>query len=205
MCAPVAASGQRIGDEYHRRQHQDFPKRHAAAILPKGAFLPGWRTLRIVRSRKIFIRVQRFFAEGLITGPAPKRETWPQRVMKWLAEQQAGRRVVLVAEDGTGLLGMVQLVFAFPPGYSDPEAANGMDVAMMEFLRVRPDAPPEVGTQLVTEVQRIAGKRNVQTLTFLLPMNDNRALRQARSWGFEEFRIMPEPTKMLAFFRKSIN
>jgi hypothetical protein len=36
-------------------------------------------------------------------------------------------------------------------------------------------------------------------------MNDNRALRQARSWGFEEFRIMPEPTKMLAFFRKSIN
>lgn len=161
--------------------------------------------------RKIFIRfagqsdVQRFVAEGLITGPAPKRESWAQRAMKWLAEQQAGRRVVLVAEDATGLLGMVQLVFAFPPGYNDPEAANGMDVAMMEFLRVRAGAPPEVGSQLVTEVQRIAEKRNVQTLTFLLPMNDNRAIRQAKSWGFEEFRIMPEPTKMLAFFRKSIN
>jgi hypothetical protein len=36
-------------------------------------------------------------------------------------------------------------------------------------------------------------------------MNANRALNQAKSWGFEEFRIMPEPTKMLAFFRKSID
>ena len=32
-----------------------------------------------------------------------------------------------------------------------------------------------------------------------------RAIHQARSWGFEEFRIMAEPTKMLAFFRKSID
>jgi hypothetical protein len=100
---------------------------------------------------------------------------------------------------------MVQLVFAFPPGYQDAEAANGMDVAMMETLRVRQGAPPEVGNQLVAEVQRIAGKRNVKTLTFLLPMNDNRALRQAKMWGFEEFRIMPEPDKMLAFFRKSVD
>jgi hypothetical protein len=149
--------------------------------------------------------VQRLQAEGLVTGPQPKNETWPQRIMKWLSEQQAGRRVILLAEDESGLLGMVQLVFAFPPGYTDPEAANGMDVAMMEGLRTRPDAPAEVGNQLVGEVQRIAGKRNVRTLTFCLPMNQNRALNQAKSWGFEEFRIMPEPNKMLAFFRKSID
>ncbi len=164
-----------------------------------------------MRTRKIFLRfaqqsdVQRLVNEHVITGPQPKRETWHQRITKWLAEQQAGRRLILVAEDHTGLLGMVQIVFAFPPGYQDPEAANGMDVAMMETLRVRQGTPPEVGTQLVEEVQKIAGKRNVRTLTFLLPMHDNRALRQARQWGFEEFRIMPEPDKMLAFFRKSVD
>ena len=164
-----------------------------------------------MRTRKIFIRfaqqgdVQRLLADGIIAGPQPKRETWPQRIMKWLAEQQAGRRAILVAEDATGLLGMVQLVFSFPPGYTDPEAANGMDVAMMEGLRTKAGSPPEVGNHLVTEVQRIATKRNVRTLTFLLPMNANRALNQAKSWGFEEFRIMPEPDKMLAFFRKSLD
>jgi hypothetical protein len=164
-----------------------------------------------VATSKIYLRfaqqsdAQRLFNEHIITGPQPKRETWPQRVMKWLSEQQAGRRAILIAEDQSGLLGMVQLVFAFPPGYQDAEAANGMDVAMMEGLRLRRGAPPEVGTRLVEEVQRIAGKRNVKTLTFLLPMNDNRALRQAKMWGFEEFRIMPEPEKMLAFFRKSVD
>lgn len=164
-----------------------------------------------MRSRKIFIRfagqsdVKRLVDEGIITGPAPKNETWQQRAAKWLSEQQAGRRVILLAEDASGLLGMVQLVFAFPPGYNDPEAANGMDVAMMEMLRVRSGAPSEVSNQLVTEVQKAAVKRNVQTLTFLLSMHDNRGLQQAKSWGFQEFRIMPEPTKMLAFFRKSLN
>lgn len=164
-----------------------------------------------VAASKVYLRfaqqsdVQRLLTDQVITGPQPKRETWPQRIMKWLSEQQAGRRVVLVAEDHTGMLGMVQLVFAFPPGYQDAEAANGMDVGMMEGLRLRRGAPPEVGNKLVEEVQRIAGKRNVRTLTFLLPMNDNRALRQAKTWGFEEFRIMPEPDKMLAFFRKSID
>lgn len=164
-----------------------------------------------MRSRKIFIRfagqsdVKRLVDDGVVAGPTPKNEPWEQRAAKWFAEQQAGRRVILVAEDASGLLGMVQLVFSFPPGYNDPEAANGADVAMMELLRVRGGAPPEVRTQLVTEVQRIALKRNVQTLTFLLSMHDNRGLTQAKSWGFQEFRIMPEPTKMLAFFRKSLN
>ena len=111
---------------------------------------------------------------------------------------------MLVAEDVTGLLGTVQLVFRFPTGYADPEAANGVDVAMIEALRTRPDAPHGVATQLVTDVQNIARKRGVKTLTFLLPMGDNRGIAQAKSWGFEEFRIMPEQGRMLAFFRKSI-
>ena len=162
-------------------------------------------------TRKIFIRfavqsdVQRLLDDRIIKGPPPGKQTWPQRIGTWLAEQQAKRRLILIAEDDTGLLGMVQIVFSFPPGYKDPESANGMDVAMMETLRTRDDAPPEVGNRLVEEVQRIAAKRNVKTLTFCLPMNANRALNQAKGWGFEEFRIMPEPTKMLAFFRKSLD
>jgi hypothetical protein len=160
--------------------------------------------------RKIFIRfavagdIERLTKEGIVAGPAPARETWSQRIIKWLAEQRTGRRAIVLAEDQSGLLGMVQLVFKFPAGYEDPEAANGMDIAMMEGLRLRPGATPDIGNELVAEVQRIALKRNVKTLTFLLPMNQPRAIRQARLWGFEEFRIMAEPKKMLAFFRKSI-
>ena len=159
---------------------------------------------------RIYIRfalprdAERLVADGVITGAAPAGETWHDRIAKWLAEQQAGRRVILVAEDASGLLGMVQLIFKFPPGYTDPEAANGLDVAMIESLRTRPDAPPQVMSQLVTDVQSLAMKKNVNTLTFCLPMNNDRGLAQARAWGFVEFRIMPEPTKMLAFFRKSI-
>jgi hypothetical protein len=159
---------------------------------------------------RVFIRYAsprdagRLVAEGVVSGPTPTGEPWPQRVAKWLAEQQAGRRLILVAEDVTGLLGTVQLVFKFPTGYADPEAANGVDVAMIEALRTRPDAPPGVATQLVTDVQNIARKRAVKTITFLLPMGDNRAIAQAKSWGFQEFRIMPEQGRMLAFFRKSV-
>ncbi len=160
--------------------------------------------------RKIFIRfaqasdVERLVNDEVVSGPPPTRETWGQRVVKWLSEQRAGRRFILIAEDETGLLGMVQLVFRLPLGYDDPEAANGMDIAMMEGLRLRASAPPEIGNELVGEVQKLAMKRNVKTLTFCLPMNNHRGIYQARSWGFEEFRIMAEPTKMLAFFRKSI-
>ena len=161
-------------------------------------------------ARKIFLRfaqatdVERLTKDGVVSGD-PGKETWNQRIVKWLSEQRAGRRVVLVAEDHKGLLGMVQLVFRLPLGYDDPEAANGMDVAMMEGLRLSPQAPPEVGSELVGEVQRLAMKRNVKTLTFLLSMQNTRAINQAKSWGFEEFRIMPEADKMLAFFRKSVD
>jgi hypothetical protein len=163
-----------------------------------------------VAHRKIFIRfaqasdVERLVKDEVISGPSPTKETWNQRVVKWLSEQRAARRFILIAEDEGGLLGMVQLVFRLPLGYDDPEAANGMDVAMMEGLRTKVGAPPEVGNELVGEVQKLAMKRNVKTLTFCLPMNNTRGIHQARSWGFEEFRIMAEPTKMLAFFRKSI-
>jgi len=163
-----------------------------------------------VAAHKIFIRfaqasdVDRLVKDGVLHGPSPTKETWNQRVVKWLSEQRSGRRFILIAEDASGLLGMVQLVMKLPLGYEDPEAANGIDVAMMEGLRTRPEAAAEVGNELVSEVQRLAMKRNVKTLTFCLPMNNSRAIFQARSWGFEEFRIMAEPTKMLAFFRKSI-
>lgn len=123
----------------------------------------------------------------------------------WLSEMKAGRRLILIAEDKSGLLGMAQLVFKFPIGYDDPEAANGMDVAMIESLRVRPHAPPEIGNELVSEVQKLAIKKNVKTLTFLISMTNTRGIQQVKSWGFEEFRIMPEQDKMLAFFRKSVD
>jgi hypothetical protein len=159
---------------------------------------------------RVFIRyalprdVDRLVADGVVAGPTPNGEPWPARVQKWLTEQFHGRRLVLVAEDASGLLGIVQLVFRFPPGYLDSEAANGTDVAMVESLRTRGDAPPGVATQLITDVQNIARKRGVKTLTFLLHMGDNRGITQAKSWGFEEFRIMPEAGRMLAFFRKSV-
>lgn len=143
-------------------------------------------------------------ADGVVSGTPPAGETWVERTSKWLSEQQAGRRVILIAEDASGLLGTVQLVFKFPPGYNDPEAANGHDIAMIESMRARRDAPAQVMTQLISDVQTLARKRNVQTLTFCLPMSNNAGINQAKSWGFEEFRIMPEPTKMLAFFRKSL-
>lgn len=161
-------------------------------------------------SGKVFLRfaqasdVARLTADGVIVGPPPSSESWNQRIVKWLSEQRAGRRVILIAEDATGLLGMVQLVFKLPVGYDDREAANGMDIAMMEGLHLREGTRNEIGSELVGEVQRVAMKRNIKTLTFLLPMNNIRAIAQARTWGFKEFRIMAEPTKMLAFFRKSI-
>jgi hypothetical protein len=162
-------------------------------------------------ARKIFLRfaqasdVERLQRDGVLTGAPSPRESWSARLTMCLAEQKAGRRLILVAEDETGLLGMVQLVFKLPVGYDDPEAANGMDVAMMESLRLRPHAPAEIGTELVGEVQKLAMKRNVKTLTFLISMENTRGINQAKSWGFEEFRIMPEADKMLAFFRKSVD
>ncbi len=159
---------------------------------------------------RVFIRyalprdAERLVSDGVVGGATTTGESWAPRVQKWLSEQQAGRRLILVAEDVSGLLGTVQLVFSFPTGYADREAANGIDVAMVEALKTRTDAPHGVATQLITDVQSIARKRGIRTLTFLLQLHDNRGIAQAKSWGFEEFRIMPDAGRMLAFFRKSI-
>lgn len=142
----------------------------------------------------------RLIADGL----AADIDDAAAKIESWLTEQRAGRRLILVAERAKVLLGMAQLVFAFPAGYQDPEAANGADVAMMETLRVRPDAPATLAQQLMNDLERVARKRKVTTLTFCLPMESNRALAQAKAWGFREFRIMPEARKMLAFFRKTL-
>jgi len=112
---------------------------------------------------------------------------------------------MLIAEDASGLLGTVQLVFKFPTGYNDPEAANGLDIAMVETLRTRANASPLIANQLIADVQVLAKKRNIKTITFLVPMSNNSGINQVKSWGFQEFRIMPEHGKMLAFFRKSID
>ncbi len=111
---------------------------------------------------------------------------------------------MLVAEDGKGLLGTIQLVLKLPDGYNDPEAANGVDIAMMEMLRMRRGANAIIANKLVDEVQGLARKRGVKTLTFCISLDQSAAVAQVKAWGFEEFRIMPEKRGMLAFFRKNI-
>ncbi|MGA3037525.1 MAG: hypothetical protein ABSE64_08540 [Vulcanimicrobiaceae bacterium] len=159
---------------------------------------------------KVFIRfavprdAERMISEGIVGGPLPSGQTWVNRTRLWLTEQQAGRRLVLVAEDGKGILGTIQLVFRLPEGYNDPEAANGADVAMMEMLRMRRGASALIANKLVDEVQGLARKRGVKTLTFCISLDQSAAVAQVKSWGFEEFRIMPEKRGMIAFFRKGI-
>ncbi len=148
--------------------------------------------------------VQRLVTDGVLTGALPAGESWPARVNGWLAEMNEGRRLVMVAEFGGSLVGFGQLVFRFADGYQDPEAANGSDIAMVDTIRTRPDAPPNLSTHIIGELERYARKHHVRTVTFLVPMDNNRALNQVKAWGFEEFRIMPEGARLLAFFRKRI-
>jgi hypothetical protein len=124
-------------------------------------------------------------------------------VSTWIDEMQAGRRLVMVAEYGPKLVGLGQLVFRFAAGYEDLEAANGTDVAMVETIRALPD-PPLLANFIIGELERYARKRGIRTLTFLVPMENNKILQQVKGWGFEEFRIMPKGAVLLAFFRKRI-
>jgi hypothetical protein len=117
---------------------------------------------------------------------------------------QEGRRLVMVAEYDGKMMGMGQLIFRFANGYQDAEAANGADIAMIDSIRMRPDAPGNLSTHIIVELEKYAKKHRIRILTFLVPMDNNRALNQVKSWGFEEFRIMPEGAKLLAFFRKRI-
>jgi hypothetical protein len=147
---------------------------------------------------------QRFEADGVVSGPLPAGESWGQRIAKWRIEQEAGRRAILVAHDASGLLGMVHIVFAFPPGYTDPEVANGRDIAMIESLRTRPNVPHQLLDQLMGDAQTVAKRQRVKTLTLCLPLDNDRAILQAKSWGFTEFRLMPEAQTLQAFFRKTL-
>ncbi|HVA38776.1 MAG TPA: hypothetical protein VNJ51_14305 [Candidatus Dormibacteraeota bacterium] len=158
---------------------------------------------------KIFLRYAREDdIPRLITGgvvPTGGESTaWQRRLTLSLAEQRSGRRLVLVAEDRAGLVAMVQLVFKFPPGYHDPEAANGHDIAMIETLRTARRAPAAVSTELLQQAQLLARKKAVTTLTFCLSLDDAKGITMAKQWGFKEFRIMPEADRMLAFFRKDV-
>jgi hypothetical protein len=148
--------------------------------------------------------VARLINDGVLAGSLPHGETWPGRATQWLDEMQAGRRLVMVAEFSGMLVGMGQLVLRFANGYQDAEAANGVDVAMIDSLRMRPDAPANLSTHIIAELEKYARKHRIKTLTFLVPMDNNRVLAQVKAWGFEEFRIMPEGAKLLAFFRKRI-
>jgi hypothetical protein len=148
--------------------------------------------------------VPRLMKDGVLAGALPPGDTWPARANQWLDEMQAGRRLVMVAEFGGVLVGMGQLVFRFAKGYEDAEAANGADIAMIDSIRMKPDAPANLSTHIVAELEKYAKKHRIRTLTFLVPMDNNRILNQVKSWGFEEFRIMPEGAKLLAFFRKRI-
>lgn len=148
--------------------------------------------------------VQRLINDGVLTGSLPPGETWQSRLTGWLAEMQQGRRLLMVAEFGGALVGFGQLIFRFADGYQDPEAANGADVAMVDTIRTRADAPANLSTHIIGELERYAVKRRVRTVTFLVPMDNNRALNQVKAWGFEEFRIMPDGARLLAFFRKKL-
>ncbi len=148
--------------------------------------------------------VQRLINDGVLTGALPPGETWATRVNGWLAEMNGGRRLVMVAELSGVLIGIGQLIFRFADGYQDAEAANGSDIAMVDTIRTRPDAPANLPTHIIGELERYARKQHIRTVTFLVPMDNNRALNQVKAWGFEEFRIMPEGARLLAFFRKRI-
>gem|GEM_PF-6214285 len=92
--------------------------------------------------------------DGVLAGALPAGDTWPARVQQWLDEMQAGRRLVMVAEFGGVLVGMGQLVFRFAKGYEDAEAANGSDIAMIDSIRMKPDAPANLSTHIVAELAK---------------------------------------------------
>ena len=141
--------------------------------------------------------VPRLISEGVLSGA--------EHVNDWIDEMSAGHRLVMVAEFGGKLVGLGQLIFRFADGYQDLEAANGSDIAMVDTIRTHPSGqPPNLATFIAVELEKYAKKQRIKTLTFLVPMDSNRVLNQVKSWGFKEFRIMPEGARLLAFFRKRI-
>lgn len=147
----------------------------------------------------------RLVHDGVLTGPLPPGESWEGRMHYWLEEMLRGRRLIIIAQGAGTVEGIAQLVFRFPEGHRDREAADGVESAMVEMVRARPGPhSATVSSALMREVEMLARQRRFRRLTYLVPMENNRAIAQVKSWGFEEFRIMPEGNRMLAFFKKSL-
>jgi len=150
---------------------------------------------------------RRLVASGLLGSP-PAGGTWDERLRGWFAEQTRARRLILVADDGSTFLGMVQILFSPPPGMNDPEVVNGKDVALMEHLRIRPKTPTQlaeqVANQLEREAENLGRKRNMTRMTYSVPGESIPLVNQARGWGFVEFRVMNDAGKNLVFMRKRL-
>jgi NitT/TauT family transport system substrate-binding protein len=86
-------------------------------------------------------------SDGVLAGALPAGESWPGRAAQWLDEMKEGRRLLMVAEFDGKMAGMGQLIFRFANGYQDAEAANGTDIAMIDSIRMRPDAPGNRGSK----------------------------------------------------------
>lgn len=151
----------------------------------------------------------RIIADGLISGNPPPGTTWPQRVAAWFTEVQAGRRAIIVAEEKPRLIGCIHVVFKFPEGVNDPEVVDGKEIALIEHLRFNPKTPAKVTEQLATQLEReaesVARRRNVKKLTYMVPMESNTLVNQAKAWGYQEFRVMMDGGRTLAFFRKQLS
>lgn len=151
---------------------------------------------------------RRIISSGLLGVAAAGAATWDERLRVWFAAQQRAHRLILVADDGTNLLGWVHIVFTPPEGMNDPEVVNGKDVALMEHLRLRPKTlaqlADQVANQLEREAENLARKRNMTRLTYMLPAETAALVSQARGWGFVEFRVMNDGGKNLVFLRKRL-
>jgi hypothetical protein len=149
---------------------------------------------------------RRFLSSGLVTGPPPANMSWGNRIKDWFAEQSHAWRLILVADDGSSLLGCLHIVFKLPNNVNDPEVANAKDVAMLEHLRIAPRIPvtlaEQVANQLEREAENLGRRRNMTRLTFRIPMELTAIINQARGWGFTEFRVMPDGDRKLVFLRK---
>lgn len=151
---------------------------------------------------------RRLIASGLLGAAPASGTTWEERLRAWFAEQQRAHRLILVADDGSTFLGWVHVVFKPPQGMNDPEVVNGKDVALMEHLRLRPKTPTklseEVANQLEREAENLARKRNMTRLTYMASGDAATLVKQARDWGFVEFRVMNDAGKNLVFMRKRL-
>lgn len=151
---------------------------------------------------------RRFISSGLLGGTPPSGGTWEARLAGWFAEQQRAHRLIIVADDGTNLLGCVHVLFKSPPTMNDPEVVNGKDVALMEHLRIRPKILASLAEQLIerleNEAESVARKRGMTRLTYMVPGDTTTLVSQARKWGFLEFRVMHDSGKPLVFLRKRL-